>query len=213
MKALPELNGKRYRDLEKPRQKLIRNSSVRTITFKRESGANLRFEIFERLNTGAVPLNRQGLRNCIYRGPYNQFLIQLSADPDYMWLMGLKQAEAGPLLLIVEDLHWSDQASLEFLLYLVRRLADHPMLLVLSFRRADAQAGLVELLAGLDREPIAQEIRLKPLTRAEVAQLLQAILAQPQELSAEFVAAIYSSPLQLSSPPNHFSGPKNVGLL
>jgi len=35
----------------------------------------------------------------------------------------LHQVEAGPLLLIVEDLHWSDQASLELLLYLVRRIA------------------------------------------------------------------------------------------
>ena len=104
----------------------------------------------------------------------------------------LQQAEAGPLLLIVEDLHWSDQASLEFLLFLIRRMANHPMLLLLSSRSAGAQAGLVELLAGLDREPIAQEIRLDPLSRTEVAQLLQAILNQPQELSAEFVAAIYS---------------------
>jgi predicted ATPase len=82
----------------------------------------------------------------------------------------LHQAEARPLLLVMEDLHWSDQASLEFLLYLVRRIADHRLLLLLSSRRTDAQTGLVELLAGLDREPIAQEIRLKPLTRAETAQ-------------------------------------------
>jgi DNA-binding CsgD family transcriptional regulator/tetratricopeptide (TPR) repeat protein len=104
----------------------------------------------------------------------------------------LRQAEAGPLLIIVEDLHWSDQASLEFLLYLVRRMADHPVLLLLSSRSADIHAGLIELLAGLDREPTAQEIRLDPLTRAEVAQLLKAILGQPQALSAEFVQAIYS---------------------
>lgn len=104
----------------------------------------------------------------------------------------LYQAEAGPLLLIVEDLHWSDQASLEFLLYLVRRMADQPVLLLLSARSTDAEAGLVELLAGLDREPITQEIRLDPLTRVEVAQLLKAILNQPQELSAKFVDAIYS---------------------
>lgn len=104
----------------------------------------------------------------------------------------LHQAQAGPVLLIVEDLHWSDQASLEFLLYLVRRMAEHPMLLLLSRRSADAQAGLVELLAGLDREPIAQEIMLDPLTRAEVAELLKAILGQPQALSAEFVGTIYS---------------------
>ncbi|HXV43891.1 MAG TPA: hypothetical protein VEC96_12570, partial [Anaerolineae bacterium] len=92
----------------------------------------------------------------------------------------------------MEDLHWSDQASLEFLLYLVRRTADQPMLLLLSSRSAAAQTGLIELLTGLDREPTAQEIRLNPLTRVEVAQLLKAILDQPQALSAEFVAAIYS---------------------
>jgi predicted ATPase len=35
----------------------------------------------------------------------------------------LHQAEAGPLLLVVEDLHWSDQASLEYLLHQVNVLS------------------------------------------------------------------------------------------
>jgi DNA-binding CsgD family transcriptional regulator len=102
------------------------------------------------------------------------------------------QAEASPLLLIVEDLHWSDQASLEFLLHLVRRIAGKSILLLFTSRSVQAQAGLDELLAGLDREPIAQEIRLEPLSRAEVAQLLRGILDQTQEPSDEFVAAVYS---------------------
>lgn len=93
LKALPQLNGRMFRDLDKALQKLIRDSSIRTITFKKESDENLRFEIFERLNTGAVPLNRQELRNCLYRGPYNELLIALSSDPDYMWLMGLRGPE------------------------------------------------------------------------------------------------------------------------
>jgi len=93
LKALPDLNGKKFKDLDKPTQRLVRDSSIRTITFKRESDENLRFEIFERLNTGAVPLNRQELRNCVYRGPYNNLLIELSADSDYMWLMGLRKSE------------------------------------------------------------------------------------------------------------------------
>lgn len=93
LKALPQLNGKYFKDLDKPTQKLVRDSSIRTIVFKKESDENLRFEIFERLNTGAVPLNRQELRNCVYRGPYNQLLVALAADPDYMWLMGLKGPE------------------------------------------------------------------------------------------------------------------------
>lgn len=101
-------------------------------------------------------------------------------------------ADARPLLVIVEDLHWSDQASLEFLLYLIRRVAGQPIFLLLSSRSALAQASLNELLAGLDREPIAQEIKLDLLSRAEVAQMLQAILDQPQPPSAEFVAAVHS---------------------
>jgi endonuclease/exonuclease/phosphatase family metal-dependent hydrolase len=47
----------------------------------------------ERLNTGAVPLNRQELRNCVYRGPYNALLISLSENPDFQFLMGLKGPE------------------------------------------------------------------------------------------------------------------------
>lgn len=93
LKALRSLNGKRFKDLDKTTQKLVRDSSIRTIVFRKESDDDLRFEIFERLNTGAVPLNRQELRNCVYRGQYNDLLIDLSADADYMWLMGLKGPE------------------------------------------------------------------------------------------------------------------------
>lgn len=93
LKALPHLNARYFRDLDKATQKLVRDSSIRTVVFKKESDENLRFEIFERLNTGAVPLNRQELRNCVYRGDYNQLLISLAADPDYMWLMRLTGPE------------------------------------------------------------------------------------------------------------------------
>lgn len=103
-----------------------------------------------------------------------------------------RQAESGPLLLIVEDLHWSDRASLEFLLHLVRRIAGKPILLLLTSRGVRDQAGLAALLAGLDREPIAREISLGPLSHAETAQLLKGLLDQAQEPSVEFVEAIYN---------------------
>jgi hypothetical protein len=82
-----------FNNLNRAMQRQIRNYSIRTITFKKESDDHLRFEIFERLNTGAVPLNNQELRNCIYRGNYNDLLIELSRDSDYRWLMGLKTDE------------------------------------------------------------------------------------------------------------------------
>ena len=93
LKSLPDLMGKRFKDLEKPVQRTIRECAVRTIIFKKESDETLRFEIFERLNTGAVPLNDQEIRNCVYRGPYNELLKRLSGNPDYMWLMGFSRPE------------------------------------------------------------------------------------------------------------------------
>jgi len=91
--ARPELISLKFKDLDKAAQRQIKDYALRTVVFKKESDENLRFEIFERLNTGAVPLNNQELRNCVYHGPYNKLLIELSADPDYMWLMGLKAPE------------------------------------------------------------------------------------------------------------------------
>ena len=80
LRELRTLNGKTYQGLDENYQKQLRNSSVRTIVFKKESDESLRFQIFERLNTGAMPLNAQELRNCIYRGPYNDLLHDLSRD-------------------------------------------------------------------------------------------------------------------------------------
>ena len=91
--ARTELIGRRFKDLDKASQHQIRDYALRTVVFKKESDENLRIEIFERLNTGAVPLNDQELRNCVYHGSFNKLLIELSGDADYMWLMGLDAPE------------------------------------------------------------------------------------------------------------------------
>jgi hypothetical protein len=89
-----ELNGKKYDALTEKLQDTIRYFSMRTVTFKRDSDPDLKFEIFERLNTGSVQLNDQELRNCIYRGPFNNFLRQLSQDTDFTFLLGLKKPDS-----------------------------------------------------------------------------------------------------------------------
>lgn len=92
LKVLRELNGKLFADLEEALQDKVKFCSIRTITFGRESDPDLKFEIFERLNSGAVALNEQELRNCVYRGPYNAKLRQLAQNSDFRDLLGL----AGP---------------------------------------------------------------------------------------------------------------------
>lgn len=93
LKVFRELNGKKYIGLADEFQDAIRYFKIRTITFKKDSDQDLKFEIFERLNTGSVSLNDQELRNCIYRGTFNVFLKELSQEPDFTFLLGLKKPD------------------------------------------------------------------------------------------------------------------------
>jgi hypothetical protein len=93
LKVLRQYEGLRFNQLEDDVQEKIRVCTIRTITFKKESNQNLKFEIFERLNTGAVPLNTQELRNCIYRGKFNQLLKEMAQEPDFLRLLNLKRSD------------------------------------------------------------------------------------------------------------------------
>lgn len=93
LKVFSELNNKRFIDIDDQIQDKIRYYKIRIITFRKESDPNLKFEIFERLNTGSVSLNDQELRNCIYRGKYNELLKELSNDSDFKYLFGLDKPE------------------------------------------------------------------------------------------------------------------------
>ncbi len=50
------------------------------------------------------------------------------------WSLAEQSLLEGPLLLVVEDLHWADAASVEHLRYLVDRLDDRPLMLVVTHR-------------------------------------------------------------------------------
>lgn len=89
MKVYTELDKKGYTDLDEAIQEKILYYNLRTITILKESDPDLKFEIFERLNTGSVPLNDMELRNCVYRGPYIDLLKDLAADRDFGWLLKL----------------------------------------------------------------------------------------------------------------------------
>lgn len=96
-----------------------------------------------------------------------------------------------PLLLIIEDLHWSDDTTLEFLLFLARRMATKPLLLLLTYRHDETQPSLYHFLAELERTRLAAEIVLSRLTPAEVEAMIRAIFELAQPVRNEFLEAIY----------------------
>ena len=88
-----------------------------------------------------------------------------------------RQATKQPTLLIVEDLHWSDETSLDFLHYLAGRCAGVPLLVLLTYRSDEVHPSLSHFLAQLDRERLTQELALPPLTQSEMSAMLYAIFA------------------------------------
>lgn len=83
LQELNELNGKCYKDLPKDIQKKLKSSSLSTISLLKQS-TDLKYEIFARLNQGAVKLNPQELRNCIYRGTFNSLLDDIAATNPHL---------------------------------------------------------------------------------------------------------------------------------
>ena len=89
-------------------------------------------------------------------------------------------AERGPVLLVVEDLHWADQSIRDLLGFLVRNLRGG-VALVLTYRSDELHRRhpLRPFLAELDRSGRAERLELDRLGRRELAELLAAILEEP----------------------------------
>ena len=78
-----------------------------------------------------------------------------------------------PTLLVLEDLHWADEATLDMLRFLGRRLAGLPLLVVATYRddQAAASSRLTGVLGDLATAPHVARETLVPLTVAAVREL------------------------------------------
>jgi hypothetical protein len=74
LEVLQELNGLRFHEVPNRLQRQIRTHTLRCVLITNESHPEIKFDVFERLNTNTVPLNPQEIRNCIYRGALNSLL-------------------------------------------------------------------------------------------------------------------------------------------
>lgn len=104
-------------------------------------------------------------------------------------------AAASPLLLLVEDVHWADSGTLALLRHLARRARQTRLLLVMTYRdtevSADQTHSLNPFLLDLNRERLAEQIRLPRFTLDQTRLLLSTLLASAGEISAEFLNTLY----------------------
>ena len=116
-------------------------------------------------------------------------------DPSFAVLHGLywlcaNLAVERPLALVVDDAHWADGASLRFLAFLLPRLEELRVAVLLGARPAEAGDSR-GLLAALMLDPATEVVTVGPLTANGVATLVTAGLGV--EAEAEFAAACWQA--------------------
>jgi ABC-type oligopeptide transport system substrate-binding subunit/tRNA A-37 threonylcarbamoyl transferase component Bud32 len=98
-----------------------------------------------------------------------------------------------PILLTIEDAHWADSCTLQFLRHIARRCKSIglPVLIVLTYREVelDEARALNEMLYDLNREHLATRIKLLRLSREETHELLNVMFHE--EISPDLVKSVY----------------------
>jgi DNA-binding CsgD family transcriptional regulator len=88
-------------------------------------------------------------------------------------------------VLTIEDLHWSDPSTLEFLAFLAPRIASSRLLVVATYRsdEVEARAELFETVSRLVREANVYHLRLGPFGPEELRELIDATLDASGQLT------------------------------
>ncbi|HEY6286264.1 MAG TPA: AAA family ATPase, partial [Ktedonobacteraceae bacterium] len=102
-----------------------------------------------------------------------------------------KLAVGHPLLFAIEDIHWCDESSLEFLQYFMRHSTSFPWLVLLTYRSDEVRPALTYWLAQQDREHRAQEFFLTRLTNSDVDAMLTAIFDLHPPTRSELLDTLY----------------------
>lgn len=96
LRDLPQLvkfNGVRFEDLPRQIQFLLEKRYVRVQVLNDQSVHEVRFELFRRLNAGAIALTPQEVRGVLYRGAFNTTIETLADYPSFKSLVKLKKSD------------------------------------------------------------------------------------------------------------------------
>lgn len=80
---LQTFNNISFEQLPKSVQLDFQLKPLKITTLSDKSDMNVRFDLFERLNTGGIALTNQEIRSCVYRGKFNDFIKNLAAYENF----------------------------------------------------------------------------------------------------------------------------------
>ncbi|MGH3345780.1 MAG: ATP-binding protein [Nocardioides sp.] len=128
--------------------------------------------------------------------------VERDADRQELFGSLLRELGAEPTALVFEDVHWADEATLDLILYVARRLQRQAGLVLVSYRDEALPAAHPwrRALGGLAAERSARRVDLPPLTLAAVRRLAGQSGLDPAEVHAltggnpYFVTELLSAP-------------------
>jgi DNA-binding CsgD family transcriptional regulator/tetratricopeptide (TPR) repeat protein len=183
----------------------VRVVSARGAELEREFGFGVMRQLFEPVLAGAGA----GLRERLLSGPaamISEMLGWQSAPVDgaedfarlngWFWLLA-NMCREGPLVVLVDDAQWADAASLRALAFVLPRMQDLGLLLVVAVRPEEPGGGQ-RMLDLIFTDPAAQVLRLRPLSRRGAAALVERLMGVTDTAFVEACwAATAGNPLLL----------------
>jgi hypothetical protein len=83
LEKLTSFAGSYFHDLPEDIRTGFEDRPVRVVVLNDKSDLQVRYDLFERLNTGGVSLTAQEIRECVYRGEFIDLLGSLSASDEF----------------------------------------------------------------------------------------------------------------------------------
>jgi len=90
LEILNDLNKSDAKNLNTKALRILKNGLLRIIVISHDSNEEIKYDVFMRLNRGSVKLTEQELRNCLYRGKFNEMLKRLAENKHFLSLLNLK---------------------------------------------------------------------------------------------------------------------------
>jgi hypothetical protein len=104
LKIFAEINGRTISALSRNLRSVIETrANLRAIIILRQSDPDVKFQVFQRLNTGGVKLNAQEIRNSTWPGTLNNLVLDLSVDRRFHNLLGITNRERSAIYKEMRD--------------------------------------------------------------------------------------------------------------
>lgn len=93
LEVLTEFNGSKFSDLPQTLKLKFNLRPLKVTTLSDKSDLKVRFDLFERLNTGGIKLTDQEIRACVFRGQFNDFISELTTNEHFLSVINLPKAK------------------------------------------------------------------------------------------------------------------------